>query len=360
MRPILEAHDVRVTYGNHTVLQVPHLALHRGEVLAVIGPNGSGKSTLLRVLAALQRPDQGRLTFHGQPLNWRDTLAYRRHIAVVLQDPLLLSMDVFANVALGLRLRNLRGREVKARVHAWLERFRVRHLAGQVGYTLSGGEARRVALARAFVLEPDIIFLDEPFAGLDVPTRQEIIPDLRRVLQETGTTALLVTHDRDEALALADRVAVLLDGRIRQVDTADAVFTYPVDEEVAAFVGVTNRVPARVLSREGDGCTVALGDTLHLRARQAPPGDQVLACIRPENMVLSPASSVPAQPGTFLARVHDVISLGSQVEVHLRCGDVHLVAVLGRSQWAMLDSHVGSTVRVDVAPRYVHLLPRSQ
>ena len=172
--------------------------------------------------------------------NSEQTLLNRRRIAVVFQDALLFNMSVWDNVALGLKLRGIKGAEAEARARHWLERFGISHLAKRPARTLSGGEAKRASLARAFVLNPEILFLDEPFNSLDAPTRQTLLGDFQAVLHETGITTVMVTHDRNEALALADRIAVLLDGRIRIIGAPQEVFSCTGDEEIARFIDVGN------------------------------------------------------------------------------------------------------------------------
>ncbi len=360
MTPILRAQDIRVTYRDHTLLDVPDLTLAEGEVFVTIGPNGAGKSTLLRVLAALQRPKRGWLYFRGNRIPWRRALSYRRRIAVVLQDPLLLSMSVYRNVALGLYLRGRWGAPVRKRVMHWLDQFHVAHLAHRPGHSLSGGEAQRVALARAFALEPDILFLDEPFAGLDMPTHLEILADLRRVLRETGCTTFLVTHDRDEALALADRVAVMLEGSIKQVGTVDDVFLHPVSEEVAAFVGVENRIPAHIVSARGGRTHVLLpgGERVEVLGEFDGTGD-CLFCVRPEEIRLHPMSSAPLPPNSLRGRVVQSISLGTQVRVIVAMGETLWRVEVSRSTWRHLHLKEGDDVYITIPPQSIHLLTGS-
>lgn len=358
MKPILTAQNISVRYGERIVVHVPHLDLFPGEVVAVIGPNGSGKSTLLRVLAALERPTTGRLLFHDRPVDWRRSLAYRRRIAVVLQEPLLLDLPVFHNVAIGWRLRGQAGPHVRTKVSEWLEKFRIAHLAGERARHLSGGEARRVALARAFVLEPEILFLDEPFSNLDVPTRESILVDLRRVLESSNTTALFVTHDRDEALALADRVVVLLDGRIRQVGPPEEIFFRPATQEVAEFVGVENTMAARVVARDGKWVELELTPDLHLYAESDfPPGKEVVACIRPEYVNLRPAkgNDVPARQGEHPGTIIAIHPLGTRVRAGIRVGGVVLSALLEYARWTDMDLDKGDPVWVHISPSHVHV-----
>jgi len=284
---VIALRDVRLGYAAGFTLDVPALDVIAGEVLAVIGPNGSGKSTLLRVLGLLERPARGQVLANGRPVDARDALAERRRMATVFQEPLLADTTVAANAALGLRFRDVRAADAARRAARWLQRFGVGGLAARPARTLSGGEAQRVALARALVLEPDVLLLDEPFAGLDQPTRTALISDLGAVLREDRITTVLVTHDRGEAQALADRVAVMLGGRIQQLDTAAKVFQAPASEAVARFVGVETIVSGRVVGR-ADGVTRVeiAGRTLEVAA-PAEPGRRVRLAIRPEDVTLA-------------------------------------------------------------------------
>jgi tungstate transport system ATP-binding protein len=210
--------------------------VREGEVLAVMGPNGSGKSMLLQSLALLQ-PASMEYYFAGRLVSLpQEGLALRRQMAVVFQQPLLLNARVFDNVALGLRLRRRPRKEVEEQVGQWLGRLGVAGLARRQARTLSGGEAQRVSLARALVLQPRVLILDEPFAALDVLTRGALIRDLKGVLNGAGATALFATHDFLEALLLADRVAVLNGGRVVQLGPPQEVYRQPADEVVHSLV----------------------------------------------------------------------------------------------------------------------------
>jgi tungstate transport system ATP-binding protein len=187
---------------------------------------------------------------------WHGTLAYRRRTALLFQE-LLLDTTVFGNVALGLRLRGVPARAVAARVDAWLERLGIAHLACRAARTLSGGEARRVSLARAFVLEPEALFLDEPFAALDPPMRAAFVRDVARLLDERRPATVLVTHDCAEAATLADRVAVLLDGALAELGPTNVVLASPRDPRVAAFVRAGALPPRR--GRAGAVCAMLSG-----------------------------------------------------------------------------------------------------
>ena len=222
--------------GEQAALELDRLEIQPGEVLAVVGPNGAGKSTLLLALARLLEPKRGTILFDGQPIDAIPATEYRRRLALVMQEPLLFDTSVFDNVAMGLRFRGVWRDEIRARVERWLEQTGVLHLAERRACDLSGGEAQRVSLARALVLEPQLLLLDEPFSALDPPTRESLLDDLALLLDQTHTTTVFVTHDLREAEQLADRMAVVIGGRLRQVGPVPALRQGPVDEEVGRFL----------------------------------------------------------------------------------------------------------------------------
>lgn len=359
---ILEAHDLRVEYDGEAALEVPEIKICKGEVLALIGPNGAGKSTLLRVLALLEPPTSGSLLFHGHPIAWgsRDLLAMRRRLACVFQEALLCDTTVEANAALGLRLRRRPHAEVATQVGTWLERLAVTHLADRRAGTLSGGEAQRVSLARAFAIQPEVLLLDEPFAALDPPTRAELVVLLQALLREAGCTTVFVTHDREEALRLGDRIAVMMDGRIRQLGRPSEVFGHPASEEVARFVGVETILGGCVVGErdallrvEAEGATIeALG--------KARMGERVLVCLRPEDLVIrrgeEPASANSAR-NHLVGRVEEATRLEAQYRVQIDCGP-HLVALVTTQSYEDLGLGPGSPVVVTFKASAVHLIPR--
>ena len=236
MNALVELHDLLVKRGGHPALQLDHLEIQGSEVLAVVGPNGAGKSTLLLTLARLLKPERGEILFNGQHPKAESDTAYRRRIALVMQDPLLFDASVFANIASGLRFRGIPKDEIRQRVLLWLERLGVAHLSKRRANQLSGGEAQRVSLARALVLKPQLLLLDEPFSALDPPTRSRLLEDLGALLDETATTTVFVTHDLTEAVQLSGRMAIIVGNRLRQTGTPEDVFTKPADEEVAQFL----------------------------------------------------------------------------------------------------------------------------
>jgi len=252
---LLAVRDLAVIRGGRLILEVGHLEIVAGRTLAVVGPNGAGKSTLLLALARLLHGDRGTITYGGVPVTAGDGLLHRRRIGLVLPSPLLLSTSVLDNVAAGLRFRRVGAAERRERVEVWLERLGIPHLRDRHASQLSTGEAQRVSLARAFVLEPELLLLDEPFASLDPGTRAELTDDFERLRRGTATTCVIATHDLNEAVRLGDRMAVLLDGRIRQCDDPARVMAQPADEDVAALVGAPAGIRGRVVAAR-DGLVV--------------------------------------------------------------------------------------------------------
>ena len=236
---VLEVQNLRVTRGSVQILDIPSFHLGKNEFVSLIGPNGSGKSTLLLSLMCLLKRDSGTITYKGKEIRSdASVLDFRRRIAMVLQEPLLFDTTVYENVASGLKIRGLNRSETKRRVETYLERFKLTDMARRSARKLSGGEARRVSLARAFAVEPDMIFFDEPFANLDAPTRQALIDDLERIIRETGIAAILVTHDPAEALRMSSRIIVMHGGKIVQIGTPASVMNRPENGFVANFVGM--------------------------------------------------------------------------------------------------------------------------
>jgi tungstate transport system ATP-binding protein len=358
---ILEGRGLYVTYGGKTALEVPEIAVHEGEVLALIGPNGAGKSTLLRVLGLLERPASGEVRFRGDCVAWPggDLLKVRRRFATVFQEALLCDATVEANAALGLRLRGRPSREVAAAVSTWLERLGIGHLAGRRARTLSGGEAQRVSLARAFAIQPEILLLDEPFAALDPPTRAELLTLLQDLLRQAGCTTVFVTHDREEALRLGDRIGVMVEGRIRQLGRPAEVFGHPTSEEVARFVGVETILDGHVIDeRDGLLRVEVEGATIEVLGT-ARAGAHVLVCLRPEDLVIrreEDRASASSARNHLAGRIEDCTRLGAQYRVQVNCGP-QMVALVTTQSYEELGLRAGSPVVVTFKASAVHLIP---
>jgi ABC-type sulfate/molybdate transport systems ATPase subunit len=268
---VIGLRDVEVVAGGRAILALDRLDVAAGETLAVLGANGAGKSTLLRVAGGLLRPDRGELLLDGRRATADEV---RRASAAVLQRPLLRrAATVRQNVETGLRFTGVPRDERRERADAWMERLALTGLARRRARTLSGGEAQRVSLARALVLGPRLLLLDEPFGALDAPTRAELLADLRDLLDTTATATLFVTHDRHEAAAIADRVAILHAGTLRQLGTPREVLDHPADADCARLLGFENVLPAGVL---GDRPVAVRATALRLEPGTAGTVERVL------------------------------------------------------------------------------------
>ena len=355
-----ELRDVAVVYQGRTVLDVPQFTVESGGVLTIMGPNGSGKSTLLRVLGLLERPTRGQVFHNGKGVGSGrgEALQHRRRLALVMQQPLLRNVSTWENLATGLRFRRVPKPELRLRVGVWLERLGIAHLARRNARSLSGGEAQRTSLARALVLEPDILLMDEPFAALDPPTRQSLLDDLRDILNDVNTSTVFVTHDRAEAQALGDRLAVLIEGRLRQVGRPEVVFSMPASEEVAAFVGVENILTGRVRRQVAGLATVAVGPGGVTVVGEFAVGEELVMGLPPEAVVLEPPSD-NVTPTSALNRLHGtiarVIPQGALARVVVDCG-FPLVSLVTRESVLNLALSRGTHVAAAFKATAVHVI----
>lgn len=233
---LIEIKNLQIKRNKQIALEIPDLSIQRGETLTVVGPNGAGKSTLLLALARLLKPVHGDILYDGKSLLQIHELEYRRKISFVFQAPLLMDMTVEQNVALGLKFRGASKAEMQTRVRKWMGQLGIESLSKRRASQLSGGEAQRVSLARAFVLEPELLLLDEPFAALDPPTHAKLLEDLSDILKQDHRTAVFVTHNLKEAAKLSHRIAVIVGGVLRQVGTLRQIKAHPTDEAVETFL----------------------------------------------------------------------------------------------------------------------------
>jgi putative spermidine/putrescine transport system ATP-binding protein len=316
----LDVDNLTVRYGAAVAVDGVSLAIEPGEVVALLGPSGCGKTTLLRVIAGFVRQAGGRVLVDGAGIDHLP--ANQRNVGIVFQNYALFPhMTVAENVAYGLRARGQRGAQVGERVDRMLDMVQLGAFRERLPRQLSGGQQQRVALARALAVEPSILLLDEPFAALDRNLRLDMQIEVKRLQRQLGLTTILVTHDQDEAMSVADRIAVMNKGKVEQFDTPVAIYDRPQTLFVNGFIGTTNLLPGKLASLVGGTATVTLDAGATLRLPAAPgiaPGAPVILSVRPEQLVLSPvatADSWPIEPGLSLP-------LGSQLvhEARTACG----------------------------------------
>lgn len=329
---VLDLSNVTKMFGATAAVDRFSLTVKDGELVCLLGPSGSGKSTLLRMVGGFETPTSGLVSIDGEDVT--RVPPERRPTGMVFQSHALWThMNVFNNIAFGLKLRRLPREDIRAKVERVLE------LVGLSGYgtrqtgQLSGGQQQRVALARSLVLEPKILLLDEPFASLDQHLRERLREEVRDIQQRMKITTLFVTHGQDEALAMADRIVVMRDGRTEQADRPDVVYREPATPFVAGFIGTMNLVEGMVangqFTRSGLVVPLPVGD-----------GPAVLA-VRPEALTLAPAT------GTGMAKIHRVIDYGTHGLVDLELPDgTRLKSMVGHaSAWTdgqMVDLKPGA------------------
>ena len=363
---LIRIDGVTKRFGAVTAVDDVTLTIRENEFFGLLGPSGCGKTTLLRMLAGFERPDAGRILLDGADLT--RTKPYRRPLNMMFQSYALFPhMTVERNVAYGLRMERVPKREALARAHEALELVRLRGLESRRPAQLSGGQKQRVALARALVKRPRVLLLDEPLSALDRQIRAEMQIELKLLQHSVGITFVVVTHDQEEALTMADRIAVMEDGRIVQVDTPEGLYESPQSPFVARFLGDSNlftgtieRAEAAVTLRDGDAAwavPAAVVDGLGLTA-----GDEATIVVRPERMVLIPAAgggaAVPSGANVLSGIVAETVYLGvaRKVVVQLDRGGTLHVRLEGEARVASAPE-TGSRVLVGWAPEAGVVVP---
>ncbi|MNW25517.1 Sulfate/thiosulfate import ATP-binding protein CysA [compost metagenome] len=307
----IHIHDVHKTYPDGTAALEPiQLEVQRGEVLVLLGPSGCGKSTLLRILAGLEQAGGGSITVNGKEMTHLPP--EKRDIGLVFQQYALFpTMTVAENIAFGLKLRKKSKQEIASKVNEMLELMNLQALKDRRPAQLSGGQQQRVAVARAVATEPQILLMDEPLTALDAQLKEHLRLELARLFRQLNMTTVYVTHDQEEAMAIADRIAVMDKGAIRQIGTPREVYRQPKSPFVAQFVGQVNRLQGRAV-RTDEGWAVQFGFTTvpYHGSRDMMEGEIVEAFLRPEDMSLAGVSGQ-----CFPARIRETIFLGERYRV---------------------------------------------
>nr|WP_141881028.1 ABC transporter ATP-binding protein [Homoserinimonas aerilata] len=315
----VELRDVVKDYSGHRALAGVNLTLEPGEFVALLGPSGCGKTTALRSVAGLESLTSGSILLDGVDVAGLPT--NRRDIGMVFQSySLFPHLTVVENIEFGLRMRRVAAAERLERAHESLALVGLGHLGSRYAHQLSGGQQQRVALARALVTKPRVLLLDEPLSALDAKVRVQLRDEIKRIQGELGITTLFVTHDQEEALAVADRVAVMREGDIEQIGTPEQLYTTPASSFVAEFVGLSNRVAARAES----GRVTAHGQWFEQLGEPLPDGP-VTAYIRPEDVLIEQSGigeDASGEPATVVASSF----LGSLRRTQLRLADGSLLS----------------------------------
>jgi len=325
-------------YAGVTALDGLSLTMAAGELVALLGPSGCGKTTALRLVAGLEQADSGRVVVGGEDVTGQPT--NKRDVGMVFQAySLFPHLTAWQNVAFGLQMRKVDARQRRQRAGEMLELVGLSGFADRFAHQLSGGQQQRVALARALAIQPKVLLLDEPLSALDAKVRARLRDEIRRVQLEVGITTLFVTHDQEEALAIADRVGVMHSGRIEQLGPPTTIYSRPATPFVAEFVGLTNRLPGVVRGGEVD----VRGTRLPLVQPDAADGPAI-ALVRPEAVTVASGGETAAAPlvGTVIATAF----LGATSRVTIDLGDITVLAQLPTSEATALPA--GTRVRIAI------------
>jgi spermidine/putrescine ABC transporter ATP-binding subunit len=356
----LEVEGLTRRYSPEVTVGPISFEVRAGEFFSLLGPSGCGKTTTLRCIAGFETLDAGAIRLRGERLD--DKPPHRRDVGLVFQNYALFPhLSVFDNIAFGLRLRHTAKSEIADRVGRILRLVDLPELASRFPAQLSGGQQQRVAIARSLVLEPQILMFDEPLSNLDFKLRIQMRDELKSLQRRLGKTAIYVTHDQSEALALSDRIAVLSHGRIEQIGTPGDIYERPATAFVAEFIGSSNLIAGQVVARNTGGAIVETATGLRLRCavNGDDSGGEVSVLIRPERIrVEAPGSGAGSDDNRFPARILEVTYLGEDLHLSLALGGGQSVRVALKNTGAARGWAVAQPVEVVVDPADLRLLRR--
>ncbi|WP_378944162.1 ABC transporter ATP-binding protein [Mesorhizobium sp. ANAO-SY3R2] len=325
-KPYIQFKNITKRFGDFTAVNNLSLSIYEREFFALLGASGCGKSTLLRMLAGFEEPTEGQILLDGQDL--RGIPPYRRPVNMMFQSYALFPhMTVEQNIAFGLKQDGMPKAEIEKRVSEMLKLVKLSQFAKRKPHQLSGGQRQRVALARAVAKRPKVLLLDEPLGALDKKLREETQFELMDLQQTLGLTFVVVTHDQEEAMTMADRIAILDKGEVMQVATPAEVYEAPGSRFVADFVGNINMFEGKVAGRNGTGMVIAGANGLTIRtanAGETPAGTDVAFAIRPEKIKVS-SKKPEAADNVMEGEVYDIAYLGDMTIFHVKLGDGQVV-----------------------------------
>jgi putrescine transport system ATP-binding protein len=326
-RPYIRFENVTKKFGDFTAVNNLSLDIYEREFFALLGASGCGKSTLLRMLAGFDNPTSGRILLDGQDL--AGIPPYRRPVNMMFQSYALFPhMSVEANIAFGLKQDGMSKADIEARVAEMLKLVRLEQFAKRKPHQLSGGQRQRVALARSVAKRPKVLLLDEPLGALDKKLREATQFELMDLQQELGLTFVVVTHDQEEAMTMADRIAIMDKGQVMQVATPAEIYEAPASRFVADFVGSVNMLEGTVASRDGKSVTITGGSGAQIsveNAGEAEPGASVAFAIRPEKIKVSSKRPEDTSKNAMEGEVWDLAYLGDMTVYHIKLDDGQVV-----------------------------------
>ncbi len=332
--------DIKKTLEKKDILRGINLSIKRGATVAIIGPTGAGKTTLLKIINMLLEPTSGDLIIDDVKVNQKDEnikLKLRRKMAFVFQKPLAFNKSVFDNVAYGLKVRGYNKDYIKKEVTTILEKVGLLNHKDQNAKNLSGGETQRVALARALIIKPDILLLDEPTANLDPLSKNHIENLITQIIKDQSITSIITTHDLHQGWRMADKIAVLIDGKILQYGSPKEIFYYPKNKKVAEFVGMENIIEGTVIKNDQGIATVKAENNHNNKPiiieaiTKAKVKSKVLLCIRPEEIAISTTITKTSIRNNLKGKIYQIDHLGPICKIVVDCGIPIKVLITSKS-----------------------------
>ncbi len=356
---LIETVDIFQNYDGRDILKNINLKIDRAEVFALIGPTGSGKTTLIRLLDLIQVPTSGRIYFDGVDVthSQRERLEARRRMSYVQQKPLVFTMNVYDNVACGLKWRHEKGDITRRKVENALESVRMNNYRNRNAKTLSGGETQLIAIARALVTEPEILFLDEPTANLDPITTSRVEQVIASIIQERKTAVVMATHDMAQGQRLASSIGVLIGGKVLQVGSPNEIFTAPTSLEVAELVGVDNILEGVIAEKDNSLITMKVDGHTIQAISQFNVGEKVYALIRPEDVTLTLSKDISSARNNFQGKIAKMTPVGPLVRVEIDCG-FPLLGLITKKSAEEMNISIGKEVHASFKATTVQVIKR--
>ena len=358
-QPMVQFKGIMKRFGNVVAVEKMDFDIEEGHLVTLLGPSGCGKTTLLRMVAGLETPTEGDIFIKGVRIN--DTPIHKRNLGMIFQNYALFPhKTIFENVAFGLKYRDVSKARIKEKVTRALEMVRLPGVENRMPAQLSGGQQQRIAMARAIVIEPDVLLMDEPLSALDENLREEMRREVDNLQQMLGVTTIFVTHDQREALSMSDKILVMKNGLKQQEGAPEAVYNEPANHFVADFLGHSNFIAGKVVDVLDDHLKVQIetGDILFAQNKDRfGKGDQVEMVVRAQRFDAFPKDEFKPMEGLnhFHGRIKDRSYMGGEVSYFIELGaqrEIHVISMMRTRIY-----HIGEEVSVQVAPHHCHLIP---
>jgi tungstate transport system ATP-binding protein len=341
MKSLIKLRNITKQYGETTALDNVNLNVSKGEILSLLGPNGAGKTTLLRIMAGIENPTSGKMFYKGAEVNQKNIDKLRLNATMVFQRTVLFNTSVYKNVAYGLKLRGISKQETKQKVKEALKTVKLEGYERRPARKLSGGEQQRVALARAFVLDRELLLLDEPTGNIDPKNASIIEEALAWVNKQKGATIVIATHNMFQAESLAERAALLLDGKIREIGTVQNIFRAP-SKHLAKFARLENSFSGVAKPTPEGTSLIDLGGGVQIEAAFQKSG-KVTVYVRPEDIIISRKPLISSARNVFEGKIVEMVDLGPLMRLKVEAGKAFVAQVTKRS-FKEMQLNIGSKV----------------